>query len=563
MNRSRNFYKSIIVLLFSVLALSANAQPAEKSKTSYWATLLNIQPQPARPKKVITVAVIDDAFLLSHKSIKKYIYTNTNETADNFQDDDGNGFIDDLHGWDMSNGDNDVSVAPEQKDIFYHGTYVAGLITSTFERFFGAAASDFLRILPVKTTSDNAKNTYLSEGYKGLRYAIGLNPDIICCAWSGGEPTNEDKAIIAQAAQRGIIIVSSAGNLYSDKIDAPAAIPGVVAVTALDSACRKFDKSSYGTRADIAVPGKHIYGPHAAADNAFTYQDGTSPAAAIATGCFAALKALYPTMPSSELIDAMTCTATPVDSLNLTYAGKLGSGIPDVAQAINFLQDKDFKYHHFNAKSPKGKFFYDRKSKITSWDISPAGDFKGIHIYANAPEYKGKINVYSGDSLRFAGDVSELRKGVYLKGNSFKVELPKKDMPAKGTTFSYYMETIDSTTLYCSGIKYLKDPFGTITDGSGDNNYANRCEGRWQIIVPEGKRILIEFDSIDTQPNVDYVWLFEGEETIPRMTLGKFSGNTPPPHIISSSNKVLVWFVTDGSVTGKGWKLHYTAVNSK
>jgi hypothetical protein len=80
--------------------------------------------------------------------------------------------------------------------------------------------------------------------------------------------------------------------------------------------------------------------------------------------------------------------------------------------------------------------------------------------------------------------------------------------------------------------------------------------------VPEGKHILIEFDELDTQPNVDFVWIFEGDSTLPENILAKLSGHNPPPHVLSRTNKVLIWFVTDGAVTSKGWKLRYTAVSN-
>lgn len=71
------------------------------------------------------------------------------------------------------------------------------------------------KIIPIKVLSDRARNTYLADGYKGIRYACEMGADIICCAWSGGSPTEEDKAIINKAIQNGTIIVASAGNFAS------------------------------------------------------------------------------------------------------------------------------------------------------------------------------------------------------------------------------------------------------------------------------------------------------------------------------------------------------------
>jgi hypothetical protein len=123
------------------------------------------------------------------------------------------------------------------------------------------------------------------------------------------------------------------------------------------------------------------------------------------------------------------------------------------------------------------------------------------------------------------------------------------------------METIDSTTLYCRGIQNLEQNEGIITDGSGKANYASNCSCKWQITVPLNKRIRMEFVNIDTQPNVDFVWLFNGNSALQENLLAKFSGTSIPPVITSFTNEVLVWFLTDGSGTGKGWEMKYTAVD--
>ena len=123
------------------------------------------------------------------------------------------------------------------------------------------------------------------------------------------------------------------------------------------------------------------------------------------------------------------------------------------------------------------------------------------------------------------------------------------------------METIDSTSLYCHDEVEISDAKGVITDGSGPEDYANNCACKWLIDAPEGKHIKIEFLSLDTQPNVDFVWLFDGEYTLPENLLAKFSGTNIPPVIVSFTNKMLIWFLTDGAITRKGWEISYEIVD--
>ena len=560
---------AFLAVSFCFLCLTGFAKPVHAAlpdsgttvKTDLWAyNILNIIRQKAVPGKVLRVAVVDDGFRLTHKSIKDFIFTNEKEVPGNFQDDDQNGYPDDIHGWDISDNDNDVSVPKGKEEVFYHGTYISGVITGIFRQCFGEEASKYLKIIPVKVLSSNAKSTYLADGYKGLKYACDLGADIVCCAWSGGFISEEDKAVISRAVSKGTIIVGSAGNFFTEKVELPSSLPGVFCVAAIDSSMRKEKYSNYGMRIDFSAPGSNVYGPVPLADNSYSYEEGTSPAAAIIAGCAAILKALNPGASSREILDALVVSSRPVDSLNTGFCGKLGSGLPDMAKAINFITDPEVRFTIFNPFLPKGRIFYQRKKSPMSWEIKPSGAYKGIHLYSTIPGSAGQVKIYGPDTLFYSGAVANISNGIFLPGSRFRIELQPGSKLSKQLEFSYYMETIDSTTLYCKDIQYLNAENGIITDNSGNENYANNCSCKWQIKVSEGKRIRIEFEEIDTEPNVDYVWFFEGTSTLQENLLAKFSGKTVPPVIITTTNQVLIWFLTDSHTVGKGWKMRYTAI---
>ncbi len=542
--------------IYTVLPDSGSVKPADT-----WAIqILNIIQQKAGQGSVIKVAVVDDGFRLSHKALKDFVFTNEKEIPGNFQDDDQNGFTDDIHGWDISDNDNDVSIKKGSEEVYFHGTYITGIITSVFKQCYGNEASQHLKIIPVKVLSDHAKNTYLADGYKGIRYACDMGADIICCAWSGGIMTDDDKAVIAKAIRNGTIIIGSAGNFFTEKAEPPSSFPGVLCVAALDSLLHKSKVSNYGMRVDIAAPGVSVFGAFPLADNSFTYDNGTSPATALITGCVAILKALKPEASATEILDAIRTTARPVDSVNLVYCGKLGTGLPDMAKAIEFIRNPESRHTAFNPVLPEGKIFYKRKLSPQTYQVHPYGAFQGIHFYSASGEYKGKVKLYNSDSVWYSGSIAGISRGIYVPGSTLTMELSPKSGLSKNMEFSYYMETIDSTTLYCKDIQEINEESGTISDNSGKQNYANNSACKWQLTVPEGKKIRIEFEELDTQPNVDFVWIFDGTSTLPENLLAKFSGSNKPPVITSFNNKVLIWFLTDGSTTGKGWKLKYEAV---
>lgn len=549
-----------ILSSFGQTESQTTASPGTKIRPYAYAQM-HIAPVQGIKPSLVKVAVVDDGFRLSHKAIKPFIRDNEKEVPGNLLDDDQNGYVDDVSGFDVSDGDGDVSIPADKVDSYYHGTYIAGIISGVFTEIYGEDAQKHLQIIPVKAIADNAKRTYISDGYKGIDYAITAGADIICCAWSGGFITPEERAILNKAFAKGIIIVGSAGNFYTEKADSPSDQPGVFCVAALDSAGKKLKMSNYHMKVDISTPGERVFGAFPLADNSFTVSDGTSPAAALAAGLLAALKAAQPEAGRQEIIDALKNTAIPLDSANLRYCGKLGAGLPNVQKAFAFLLKQESKPSFFNASRPEGKVWFSKKTPQLSWNIHAAGAYKGINLKTNNRDIKGNIKLFSNDSLRFSGTLSQLLKGHYVAGSRFRIELERKSLSKSLQELDYALETIDSTTLFCAETIALTRETDSVTDGSLEANYANNCSCKWQITVPEGKKIRIDFEDIDTEANVDFIWIFEGKETLQENLIAKFSGQNKPPVIISYTNNILLWFVTDERQTGKGWKMSYQTVD--
>lgn len=559
-----NFLFTFSVRLFAQQEnVSANPTKIQAHQKNDWIyDVLHIVKQKEKRHQLVKVAVVDDGFLLSHNSLKNFIYTNHKELQNNYQDDDNNGYQDDVCGWDVSDNDNDVSILKGNEEAFYHGTYIASLIVDVFKQFYGESADQFIKIIPVKVLSDRSKNSHLADGYKGIKYAIAAGADIICCAWSGGEASEDEKNAILKAQQRGVIFIGAAGNFSNENVLKPSAINGVLSVAAIDSQLHKIKESNYGMRVDFSAPGKDIYAAFPVANNAYTEQSGTSPATAIITGCVAILKSINPAYTSRDVIDALQNTASPVDSCNVTYAGKMGFGIPNIEKAISFLSATTSKYQYRYFNKAKGTIFFKKEVSPLSWKITPYGSYKGIHFNTRSQLLRGNVTIYTNDSVCYKGPISALTKGLYVQGNNFTIELRKNSYLSKDITIDYYMETIDSTILYCKETTFINvQEDGFLTDNSGDENYANNTSCKWQLTAPPGKKIEIDFLDIDTEPNVDYIYFFDGESTIQENILAKFSGNNKPPIISSFSNHLLIWFVSNDRNTQKGWSLKYRIIN--
>jgi serine protease len=540
-----------------------------KSSLSYRAyELLNLPDLKLHEKTVsysgdpVIIAVVDDGFRLTHKEMTEFVYTNPLERSGNGIDDDGNGKVDDIHGWDVSDNDSNVSPPAGQEEEWFHGTMISSAVITVLKYCFGEAAAGKFRILPVKVLSDYAGVPFLKEGYEGIEYAIDQGADIICCAWSGGEPGERERAVIKRAIDAGITVIGSAGNYYTEKVDAPASLDGVLAVAGIDTLFRKTTESNYGERVDLVAPAANIRTAHALADNAYFYGSGTSGAAGLVTGCMAVLKALQPESTPGERYNALVNTARPVDSINLSYGGKLGAGIPDLTAAADYLLHEERRSGYFNAHRTKGAVFLEGQSGSKTYAITPAGAFSGFNFMIKTGKRsspKQTLSFYTGDSLFYYAEVPDLPAKLFIPGSAIRMEYSGTNRFSKfPLELTYSALPIDSSTLYCSGTSHYALDSAILTDGSGDAPYANNSSCKWQITVEEGTRVQIEFPEFDTEPGVDFVYLFDGESTIPGNMIARFSGPDKPPVVTSRTNSVLVWFVTDGRKQGQGWKLRYS-----
>ncbi len=516
-------------------------------------------------EKPVIIAVVDDAFRLTHKDFQGFLYENPKDKTANLIDDDGNKKIDDIIGWDIADRDNDVKPPEGLEGSFYHGTYISSSIITVLKMCFGDKASEMVKILPVKVLSDYSVLPDYSSGYMGIEYAIEQKADIICCAWSGGQATVEQKDIIRKALDQGILVIGSAGNAYSPKIDPPGSLPGVLTVGGIDSLMRKTPSSNYGSGIDLVAPAQNVKAAYPLADNSYFYGDGTSGAAGIVSGCAAVLKIMNLDLDHKGIKDALINTARPVENFNQSYSGKLGAGVPDLSSAVKFVTEWGERSDYFLTERPEGKVFVGGDIRAAHWDLAPGGAYLGFSLTMDnlkRASDRSRLSFYSFDSLWYSTDLDNFPGEVFIPGSEVRIEYERKKAARRSSfELSYEVIPIDSTTMFCRDTRHYQLPQAVISDGSGPENYANNSSCKWQITAPEGENIRLEFEEFHTQAGIDYVYLFDGESTIPENLLARFSGPDIPINITSRSNKVLVWFVTDKSITDSGWILGYHFVD--
>ena len=120
----------------------------------------------------------------------------------------------------------------------------------------------------------------------------------------------------------------------------------------------------------------------------------------------------------------------------------------------------------------------------------------------------------------------------------------------------YEAETIDFSRLYCRGKEDIGTE-GTLTDGSGLEDYVAHTDCKWLITAPEGKVIRFQFGDFHTEARTDLLFFFNGSSTRQDELIAVFSGSDTPPEFTTWRNRVLVWFVTDGQNQRQGWQVTY------
>lgn len=387
------------------------------------------------------VAVIDSGIDFNHEALKPNIWTNPLEKADGI-DNDNNGYIDDIHGWDFVENDNIPQGA------FFHGTHVAGIINTI--------GNNHVSIMPLRYSNDSGMG-YAGAIVSAINYAVdmkskGVDIAAINCSFGGltYDPTSI-RGAVQRASDNGIVVVLAAGNNGVD-MDVTPIYPGsynyanTITVAAINADKSLAGYSNYGKNSvAVAAPGSEIFST--LPNNSYGYISGTSMAAPMVTGAIGLLKSI-----GNYGASALKYAITKGSEILTNLSDKITFGVLDLSQSSAIIRtqptQQPIKLTPIVVQPPLVKklefrFDYITNRGVKGWTHITNSSIKPIvSIYINGIlKYQVNANLYRNDTQRYDGfNISINRRFLAKRSNLIEIRIKDPFDQLESIAFKGYVK---------------------------------------------------------------------------------------------------------------------------
>ena len=289
-----------------------------------------------QPPTPVTIAIVDDGIDPTRMELRRRVAVNVKEIPDNGLDDDGNGFVDDVMGYDFIDQDAVPLPVAESGDPS-HGTKMAIVALRAVNGLgvSGRALTDLIRVLPLRVATGGIVNT--TAVIRAIRYAGNREEHVVVNLSMGTFRSNFPTALVGElAAQPNVLFVVSAGNQGKNINEMAASLcrnhrANVICVAAIDKGGKLSPPpraSNFGSAVDVAALGVDVGIPNAVGETQL--DTGTSLAAAEVSGVAASVWLAAPKMQSSEIAQVLCDGARASDVLRTLVR----CGIVDVSRSL-------------------------------------------------------------------------------------------------------------------------------------------------------------------------------------------------------------------------------------
>jgi subtilisin family serine protease len=380
----------------------------------------------------LVIGVIDTGVDYNHPDLVDNIWTNPGEIAGNGIDDDNNGYIDDVRGWDFAYNDNNPM------DVHRHGTHVSGTIAGKGNNSVGVTGVAWnAKIMPLKFLNDSGSGS-ISNAILALNYATAKGVKLTNNSWGGGPYSQGLYDAINTAGQQGALFIAAAGNTRSNNDITPFYpasydLSNIISVAATDHNDALANFSHYGlTSVDLGAPGSNIYSTIPRGN--YGALSGTSMASPHVAGGAALVWSQNPTWTAQQVKNRLLDTTDPKPSLS----GRTVSG---------------GRLNLYNALPPADT------TPPTASSFSPADNATGVGVGANLV-------------INFSEAIQKGTGNLVIKTLSDNSVVETIPVTAANVTVSGSQLTIDPTANLAQGTDYYVEiANGAIKDIPG-NNYA-------------------------------------------------------------------------------------------
>ncbi len=362
----------------------------------------------------VVVAVSDTGLSATNPDIKNNVWVNLNEIPGNKIDDDKNGRVDDVSGWNYWSNKN------SPRDDNGHGTHVSGIIGGEGNNGVGMAGINWhIQILPLKFLNHEGSG-YTDAAIEGIIDAADFGVRILNASWGGGGYSQALMDTIEYAYQRGMLIMAAAGNDgsnndFGDHYPSDYDHMGILSVASSDKAGRLSNFSNMGlTSVDVVAPGSGIY---STIGGRWGYMSGTSMASPMVAGVAALMLSVDPNLTVDQLRNGLINAADLRDKYykrNITSGGDLNA-----QKALLQLQD-GFQLWPQRVSILSGSRYnfttYKAEGEVT-WHLSreDLGTIDQDGVFTSIEGMEGKLTIFATDAT-----------GTTLSTNAAQVVIPKR-----------------------------------------------------------------------------------------------------------------------------------------
>lgn len=395
------------------------ALPSDPLIDEQWNVLLINMPEAWLIEKgdpSIVIAVVDSGIDYQHEDLASQIWVNLDEIPENGLDDDNNGYVDDVRGWDFTDAPNVAAEGDflegdnDPIDETGHGTHVAGIAGASGDNGIGIAGVAWnCKLMAVRTGHSVAGVSGMQDddSSAAIVYAVDNGARIINMSWGSSSSSFVIRDVIDYAYARGVLLVAAAGNDFQNQVIFPAGYRKVIAVAATDQNKSRFYQSNFGASIDIGAPGNVILSTQI--NNEYRLLTGTSMAAPHVCGVAALVMSKRPSLTHEEVRTILMVTTDSItDSPELVGAGHLNA--ERALMASGSLQGRIFSPETNSGGSDRIEIIGTAGGfRFSTWQL--------MYGESRTPETFNPINIPSSqqksDERLLEWDTSEVPEGIY------------------------------------------------------------------------------------------------------------------------------------------------------